>query len=278
MPPQNPAQPGPQPVVSPPAQPVYPNQPQGPMQLNPAYGHTGLATASLILGIVSLPASILNILTLPIPIVAIVLGIISLKRKKSFAVAGIVLGVIGIILSAIVLVVGLKIEQNKKASQSASSLTNGVSGSNLNSTCYSFSLPEGFTNSDVQKNSDCVTVLLKADSTDDLEVNTFGLASPVSDAERDAYLKNLVSEFQTQVGGNIQITSTKFMTLDGVRAYEATGTENQGNYKYIGFIAVLAPKDYISVTGAKLRAFVVAYDSASSQDRLDKLAQSWHWQ
>lgn len=296
-----PEQPGPQPpppqttltrtpqqstVVPPqatPTQPYPPNQAQVPvppsaMHLNPSYTGGGLAIASLILGVVSLPASILNILSLPIPIVGIVLGAIGLKHKKSLAVAGIILSGVGIILSIVVLIVGTHIQHNKKASQSTSSLTHGVSGSNLSSTCYSFLLPDGFTNSNVQKNSDCLTVLVKADSTDDLSVNSSDLTSPVSDSERDAYLKNLVAEFQNQAGSAIQIKSTKFITLDGARAYEATGTENNGNYKYVGIVAVLAPKDYISVTGAKLRAFLIAYDSATSQDRLDKLAQSWHWQ
>ncbi len=275
-----------QPTVSPPLpQPVYSPQPQMsapaqsmPMQLNPAYGNDKLATASLVLGIVSLPASILNVLTLPIPITAIVLGAISLKRKKSFAVAGIVLGVIGIILSAVVLVVGLRIEHDKKASQAGSTLSHGVSGSNLNSTCYSFSLPNVFTTADVKKNLDCVTVVLKADSTDDLLVNSSELASPVAVSDRDAYLKNLIAEFQTQIGSSIQVTSTKFTTLDGVRAYQVTGSENHGNYRYFGITAVLAPKDYFSVTGAKLRAFIVVYDSSTSQNRLDELAGSWHWQ
>lgn len=286
MPPQNPAVPPTMPsppIVSQPQQ-VYPQQqpqmPPQPMQLNPAYGHDKLATASLILGIVSLPASILNVLTLPIPITAIVLGIISLKRKKSFAIAGIVLGVIGIILSAIVLIVGTKILNDKKNNSSVgSSVSQGVSESKLSSTCYTFSLPNPFTEADVTKNSDCATTIITADGTDDIAVNSTDLTTQVSSADTDNYLKNLSGNAENSIttkGG--KITTRKFITLDGVRAYQATGTESYGNYKYLGYIVVLAPKDYISVTGIKLRAFIIAYDSLTSQDRIDELAQSWHWQ
>jgi len=285
MPPQNPTvspvQPAPQPVVPPQPQPIAPAPmsagPAPAMQLNPAYGHDKLAIASLILGIVSLPASILTLFTLPIPVTAIVLGMVSLKRKKSFAVAGIVLGIVGIILSVVLLVVGMKVEQNKK-NQSGSSTSKGVTATDIKSNCYSFSLPDGFSKTDVNKNEDCVTIMIKSNQQDDLVVNSSDLASPVADADRDAYLKSLVSEFQVQVGSAFHATDSKYVEIDGVRAYQVTGTENHGAYKYAGFLAVLSPKDYISVTGVKLRAFIVAYDSATSQDRLDKLAQSWHWQ
>lgn len=280
--PQNPPVPSAMPVqpIVPQPQTGYPQQAPAPapnMQLNPAYTNHKLATASLILGIVSLPASILNLLTLPIPIIAIVLGIVGLKQKKNFAVAGIILGVIGIILSSVVIVVGLNVEHHKKALQAVSPLSHGVSGSDLSSTCFSFTLPEVFTKDDVQKNSDCITTLVTANSTDDLLVNSSSLASPVADSDKDAYLKNISAELLSQIGSKVEVSSTKFVTLDGVRAYQVTGTETYGNYKYFGILAALAPKDYISVTGVKLRAFAIAYDSSTSQDRLDKLAQSWHW-
>ncbi|HET9850506.1 MAG TPA: hypothetical protein VFP35_02685 [Candidatus Saccharimonadales bacterium] len=279
----SPAPPGPEPSPTPPGAAPTPAQPglpgSQPMQLNPAYGHTGLATASLVLGIVSLPASILSLFTLPIPVTAIVLGCISLKRKKGFALAGIILGVIGIILSGVVLAVGLNLEKQKTNRTSLnSSTTANVSSAGISSTCYSFALPAGFTSGDVTKNSDCVTVLQKQDGTNDLAITSTNLTQNVSTADQDAYLKAVIDSLQSQEQGKLTLSNRKYINLDGVRAYEATGAESQGKYTYGGIIAALAPKDYMSVSGLKLRAFLIAFDSSTNQDTLDKVASSWHWQ
>jgi len=265
--PAQPMGPPPQPM-SPPPQPQMPGQP---MQLNPVYGHTGMATASLVLGIISLPASILNILTLPIPITAIVLGFVSLKRKRGFAIAGIVLGFIGIILSAIVLAVGMHVINKQK--------TASVSGANVDSNCFSLSMPGNLGSSDVTKNSDCTIVAINKLSTEDLAIGSVQQTTTVQGKDVDTYLKSIMDEGlkSSAISSKGTVTSSQYTSIDGVRAYEVLGTETQGNYKYFGLLVTMAPKDYLSVSGAKLRTFVIASDSSTNKTAIEDVASSWHW-
>lgn len=246
-------------------------------QLNPAYTNHNLATASLVLGIISLPASILNILTLPIPIVAIVLGIISLKQKKNFAVSGIVLGVIGIILSAIVVVVGMNIQKQESQSfTDTSSSTKTSTGPILDSNCYNLKLPSSFIEKDIQRNKDCTSMVINSSSTEDVAVISQSLATTVDSAEVDTYLKNRLDD-TLRTMTDVSQTDSKFLTLDGVRAYQITGTQTKGNYKYFGIIIAISPKEYISANGSKLELFLIGYDSADSLANLDSIVKSWQW-
>lgn len=253
-------------------------QPQ--MQLNPAYGHDKLAVASLVLGIVSLPASILTIFTLPIPVTGIVLGIISLKRNKGLAIAGIILSIIGIALSVGILVMGVRSTSQKQASRNGSIVTtkSGSGSTKVTSNCYSFNLPTQFVATDIIKNEDCLTSIVKEDSTEDIVINSTSVRSQVSAADTDVYLKGVAAATERLIGDKVTITSREFITIDGVRAYKGVGGESSGNYKYGGYLVALAPRDYTSDSGSKLKAFIIAYDSATSQDRLTELAQAWHWQ
>ncbi len=251
------------------------------MQLNPAYGHDKLAVASLVLGIVSLPASILTIFTLPIPITGIVLGIISLKRNKGMAIAGMILSTIGIILSVAIIVFSMRAASNKNATTSKNNTSSTTEtqdeASIVSSNCYKFSLPKPFTQADVIKNTDCITEVITEANDDDIVVNS-STSRDVPANELDSYLKNVAATAERKMGSKIKFNTHSFITLDGVRAYQATATENSGPYKYAGYIIALSPKDYTSVNGSKLRAFIIAYDSATSKDRLDELVKSWHWQ
>ncbi|MGZ6005126.1 MAG: hypothetical protein ACXWLH_03160 [Candidatus Saccharimonadales bacterium] len=276
MPPPDPAAPSP-PAVPPVSSPAHQPTHQPEMRLNPVYTHTGLATASLILGIVSLPASILSVLTLPIPFTAILLGVIGLKHKKNFAISGIILGIIGLILSAVVLAVGTHIENSKKTG-GGSSNSQSASGNQVNSSCYKFNLPDGLSAKDIQSNSECKTIALNSSSTEDFEVQSSAVSATLTDANQDEVLKHIIEQVELAAGDKIKVTQTKFTTIDGQRAYEATGTENYLNYKFVSFLAVIAPQDYISKTGEKIRGFVLASDSATSQNGVDLVAQTWHWQ
>jgi len=63
---------------------------------------SGRATASLVLGIVGLIAWFLPIFGVPVTVTGLVLGILSLKGpKRAFAIAGIVLCVIGLLASMV---------------------------------------------------------------------------------------------------------------------------------------------------------------------------------
>jgi hypothetical protein len=313
MPPQNPiapsGQPNPQPpqpvVVSPvqqqpvvpsPAQqaavtpvPVAPQQqlpysgqtpyPSQPMQLNPAYGHDKLATASLILGIISLPTAILNILTLPIPIAAIVIGVISLKSKKSFAIAGIVLGCVGLILTGAVLVVGSKMQHRKLTSDSSIDKKINVTANDasaITTSCYTFSKPAELNEKGQQGNTDCNSLYLNSTSTEDLLVKSLGTIPSMTDAQRDADLQIIAKRFVGTLG-ELHATNSTFTSIGGIRAYQVTGTEAQNGYKYFGAMVVIVPKDYTAAGGNKWQSFMIVYDSAANQNLLDKIAQSWQW-
>ncbi|AZZ56685.1 hypothetical protein [Rathayibacter iranicus] len=69
---------------------------------------SGLAITALIIGIAAVPLAFVPILGGPLAIAAIVLGIVTLaKRKppKSFGVTGLVLGVVGVVLTIVIIVI-----------------------------------------------------------------------------------------------------------------------------------------------------------------------------
>jgi hypothetical protein len=88
----------------------YPNyQPPPP----PAGASTGLAIASLVLGILSVPCFCFTWFDLPLAIVAIILGVLALNKVKTgqgggkgMATAGLILGSIGLILALVLIIVG----------------------------------------------------------------------------------------------------------------------------------------------------------------------------
>lgn len=77
-----------------------------PPQYQPPVGSSGLAIASLVLGIVGLTTSWF-LVGLPLAIIGLVLGIISLVKRKpgsGMAIAGIITGAIGIVIGGLLLV------------------------------------------------------------------------------------------------------------------------------------------------------------------------------
>jgi hypothetical protein len=255
------------------------------MQLNPAYGHDKLVIASLILGVISLPASLLNLLTLPIPVIGIVLGLVGFKRNKGMAIAGIVLSSIGLVLSIVIFAVGVHIYQNRDTTinrlpdSSNSEDTTSTKGSTLSAPCYSFTLPEPLKAADIAENTDCVTTIVNTNSTEDIGVNSSAPATAVTEADTDTYLKAVAAQAKSLVvGKDGSVTAEGFTILDGSRAYKVLGTQNTGHYKYFGYIIALAPREYTSSAGDKLQAFIIASDSATSPNRLDEVVQSWQWQ
>jgi hypothetical protein len=85
------------------------------LPMQPVYGYrqetNGLATASMVLGIISIPAVILVFFDLPIAIVGLILGIVGLRRANRMprtmqvgqgkAIAGIACASVGLVLSAL---------------------------------------------------------------------------------------------------------------------------------------------------------------------------------
>jgi len=278
---QIPVQPGVIPPQPTPAPGQIPGQVPA-MQLNPAYSGSGLATASLILGIVSLPASILSIFTLPIPVVGIVLGIIGFKRKKSFAIAGIALSCIGLILSAAVLIIGINAQSKKHSAVYVTSSKKASSNSaELTADCYRFTPPNPLVAADASSNSDCMTVMIASGGGADLAVSSSAAnGSGLSSSQIDARLKETAKNLEAVLGSKFQKTAEKSVTVDGVPGYYVIGTElGDPVYKNGGFLVMYSNKDYVSLNGLKLRLFSVSFDTAGSgEDFVNNVVQTWHWQ
>jgi hypothetical protein len=69
---------------------------------------TGLATAAMVLGIIAVCTGlipILGMIALPCGVLAVIFGLIGLKRRKGFAITGLVTGLLGFILAICGLVI-----------------------------------------------------------------------------------------------------------------------------------------------------------------------------
>lgn len=81
-------------------------------------GSSGLAITSMVLGILSLVCCFVYCGSIPLAIVSIILGVIVLvqkKKGKSFAIAGIVTSVVGVLMSIAILVLCKPYIQNMEA-------------------------------------------------------------------------------------------------------------------------------------------------------------------
>lgn len=73
---------------------------------NPVKDKKGFSISALILGIIAIIFSCLCFISVPCGIVAIILGILSIKSsKRKMSIAGIITGAIGIVISIILLIV-----------------------------------------------------------------------------------------------------------------------------------------------------------------------------
>ncbi len=109
---QQPEQAAPVAAVEPVAPAPMPMQPQYQMQQPvaavPHHG-SGMAVASLVLGIVSLVLCWIWVVGIPVGILAIVFGVLSKKQpaNKGMAMAGLVTGIIGVVLAIVIIVIAL---------------------------------------------------------------------------------------------------------------------------------------------------------------------------
>lgn len=101
-------QPGSYPGGSPPPEPYYGYPPP------PTQPRNGLGIAALVIGILAIPAALLMGGGIPLGIVALVLGIVGWRRSKrgeatngGVAIAGIVLGALGIVVSVALIAIGV---------------------------------------------------------------------------------------------------------------------------------------------------------------------------
>ncbi|MCW2603773.1 MAG: conserved rane protein of unknown function [Pseudonocardiales bacterium] len=88
--------------------PGYPQQ-YAPPYFPPTPARNGLATAAMVLGIISIPGALFSFFDLPIAIVGLILGIVALKKSKALhgighgaALAGVITSIIGLVLATIV--------------------------------------------------------------------------------------------------------------------------------------------------------------------------------
>ncbi len=270
------------PVSAPPA-PSSPGQfqppPPAPMQLNPVYTQNNkLAIASVILGIISIPASLLTLFTVAIPIIGVVLGILSIKKQRGLAIAGIILSSIGIALTIGLLVFGIMHVKKNGTSTSKSNSTSQASaaaGETIDTDCYSVNLPNGLEKSDIQENEGCKLKAVNKNSTEDFVVYKFE-DEVKTEAQANKYFESGIEGGKSGIesaGGHI--TSEKSVTLDGAKAYRISSSEAEGNYKYGETIYALRT-EAIS-TGVKATFYAIACDSQSNKNCLDNVAESWKW-
>ncbi len=188
---------------------------------------------------------------------------------------------IGLLLSIAVIVFGLQRMNSTNSSSSNSNSNIAATKSNgvkISSNCYEFNLPTMFIQSDIKMNSDCITMVVKSDSTEDVFVNSTTVNGTITEANTLPTLKNIGSKLETSFGSQIVITKREVTTLNGVQAYKLTGTESKGNYKYAGILIALSPIEYDSASGKKLKAFIVGYDSSSNPNLFDDFIPTFKWQ
>lgn len=93
---------GPSQYASLPTPPPYPGYPYGGYYPQPQQGGSGLAVASMVLGIISIFGSLLFFFDAPFVILAVVFGLISLNGKRpgrGMAIAGLACGAVGAVLA-----------------------------------------------------------------------------------------------------------------------------------------------------------------------------------
>lgn len=75
----------------------------------PSGGRGGLAIASMVIGILTIfPGVLFSLLNIPGCILAIVFGLVSLKStRRGMAMAGLIMGTIGLILSVLLFILGV---------------------------------------------------------------------------------------------------------------------------------------------------------------------------
>lgn len=69
---------------------------------NQQSNNQGLATAALVLGILSIVTSLAWIISIPLGILAIIFGAVSIKKARGKALAGLITGIAGVIMSILV--------------------------------------------------------------------------------------------------------------------------------------------------------------------------------
>ncbi len=106
--PVQPVQP-PVPPMPPVQPPIPPMQPMQPVQPVPQEGK-GLSVASMVLGIVSLACFCVWYISIPAAIIGLILGIVAKKGNKpgsGMALAGIIMSIIGLVLTVLFFILGL---------------------------------------------------------------------------------------------------------------------------------------------------------------------------
>lgn len=280
MNPEQPTQPNtpvPEPTM-PSTQPTQPTFPQPaptqssqptPMQLNPIYTKNNkLAIASIILGVISIPAAILTIFTIAIPIVGIVLGALSIKKQRGLALAGLILSSIGLALSIGIFVFALTKTSNAK----------------VVTDCYSAKLPKGILEDNLRINEECSILGKNTLETDSIATvgYDFDQDDKPSEVESDKYMDTAIEMMKgalenEKVKG--KVLSEDVIQLDGVKAkmLKFTQNSNKNKYRYGTVVYTVTPKKYSSGDKDGMWNFFAGCDSQNNQNCLENTIKSWKW-
>ena len=247
---------------APPPQPV-------PMQLNPIYTNNNkLAIASIVLGVISIPAAILTIFTIAIPIVGIVLGALSIKKQRGLALTGLILSSIGLVLSIGIFVFALTKTSNAK----------------VVTDCYSAKLPKGILEDNLTINKECSILGKNTLETDSVATvgYDFNQDDKPSEVESDKYMDTAIEIMKGAIENEEvkgRVLSEDVIQLDGVKAkvLRFTQNSNKNKYRYGTVVYTVTPKKYSSGDKDGMWNFFAGCDSQNNQNCLENTIKSWKW-
>ena len=243
------------------------SQPQTPVG---SKAYSNLAIASIVMGGLSIPASLLSILTAFIPILGIVFGAISLKSsKKGLAISGMILSIVGLILSVAVLIIGIS-EENKPKTTSTPAVSKTSISNSVSTDCFITTLPEDFTTSVIS--SKCDIEAKAKNSREEVSIVAITPEQGYNTADFEAENTNALIKIVQSVDPTISIVKQSKTTFSNQPAYyaEITNSANQkGAVYYI----------YTSSTYGepKYQLFLVTLDTLDGFDTLETIKNNWQW-
>lgn len=244
---------------------------------NPNHLVDNLAIAALVLGAVAIPASLLSLLTIFIPVLGLVFGIIALKSNRhGLALAGVILSALGLLLSLALLSFGLWAKHNlgngaqnqfePTPNQNAATIKGGKT---LQTACYNFKLPTGLVAQVTTESCkvQATTANHQADFVVSAHTPPYGFTVDQLPRTGDAIINEIIS----QNPGTL-IASKQTTDFAGKQAYRVNVTE--ANKQKGFFLIVYTLKPY---TAAQYQLFLIGMDTAGNDTPLKAIEQSWQW-
>lgn len=154
------AAPGPQSIPSYPSGPVVGTTAAPPLHASPVSGKSGLATASLILGILAIPGAIVPLIGIILAILAIIFGTMSIRSsQKTTAIIGSVLGGTAMVLAIGVIAINytaIKEEIRQKSEKSSTTPASQVKTTTaIKTQCFESSVTRALSQETVDSEGPC---------------------------------------------------------------------------------------------------------------------------